>query len=212
MYPIIFLILTDDSTLLSQQRASTYDISAERNVWLQSALRSSAIIWKQVSLRSSAICDRLRSYGNQPLVLRIFNRNMLKCLQGKKHFKSSVNRNVWEFKLATGVVSSGLFYDSILTHRGKFNSWLYGHSLTAVFRVDKLFSAVKVPPGSGAHVGCDIRTNALPYSVIFSESWLTITGIRSPVIPACSWSTSVWCLLTFVYVFSNTGKDKKRRD
>ena len=38
-------------------------------------LRSSAIIWKQVSLRSSAIydlrsaivCDRLRSYGNQPL-------------------------------------------------------------------------------------------------------------------------------------------------
>ena len=38
-------------------------------------LRSSAIIWKQLSLRSSAICDlrsaivcdRLRSYGNQPL-------------------------------------------------------------------------------------------------------------------------------------------------
>jgi len=58
------------------QRASTYDISAERNVWLQSALRSFAIIWKQVFLRSSAIydprssaivCDRLRSYGNQPL-------------------------------------------------------------------------------------------------------------------------------------------------
>ena len=132
-------------------------------------------------------------------------------LQGKKHFKSGVNRNVWEFKLATGVVSSGLFYESILTHRGKFNSWLYGHSLTAVFRVDKLFSAVKVPHGSGAHVGCDIRTNALPYSVIFSESLLTITGIRSPVIPACSWSTSVWCLLTFVYVFSNTNA-KIRKD
>ena len=39
-------------------------------------LRSSATIWKQVSLRSSAIYDprscsirdRLRSYGNQPLV------------------------------------------------------------------------------------------------------------------------------------------------
>ena len=40
-------------------------------------LRSSAIIWKQLSLRSSAICDlrsaivcdRLRSYGNQPLLI-----------------------------------------------------------------------------------------------------------------------------------------------
>ena len=47
------------------QRASTYDISAKRNVWLQSALhrlRSSAIIWKQVSLRSSAIvCDHMET-------------------------------------------------------------------------------------------------------------------------------------------------------
>ena len=38
------------------QRASTFDISAERNVWL----RSYAIIWKQLSLRSSAIvCDHM---------------------------------------------------------------------------------------------------------------------------------------------------------
>ena len=43
-------------------------------------LRSSAIIWKQLSLRSSAICDlrsaivcdRLRSYGNQPLFVLVF--------------------------------------------------------------------------------------------------------------------------------------------
>ena len=48
------------------QCASTFDISAERNVWLQSALRSFAIVWKQLSLRSSGIHDRLRSYGNQP--------------------------------------------------------------------------------------------------------------------------------------------------
>ena len=62
------------------ERASTFDISAERNVWLQSALRSFAIIWKQLSLRSSAIydlqsaivCDRLRSYGNQPLPFLIY--------------------------------------------------------------------------------------------------------------------------------------------
>ena len=44
------------------KRASTFDIFAERNVWLQSALRSSAIIWKQLSLRSSAIvCDHMES-------------------------------------------------------------------------------------------------------------------------------------------------------
>ena len=55
------------------QRGSTYDISAERNVWLQSALRSFAIVcdYMETGLfaivcdpRSSAIvCDRLRSYG-----------------------------------------------------------------------------------------------------------------------------------------------------
>ena len=39
------------------QRASTFNISAERNVWLQSALQSFAIIWKQLCLQSSAICD-----------------------------------------------------------------------------------------------------------------------------------------------------------
>ena len=33
----------------SAQRARTFNISAERNLWLQSALRSSAIIWKQLS-------------------------------------------------------------------------------------------------------------------------------------------------------------------
>ena len=44
------------------QRASTYDISAERNLWLQSALRSSAIIRKHFSLRSSAIvCDYMET-------------------------------------------------------------------------------------------------------------------------------------------------------
>ena len=52
------------------QRASTYDISAERNVWLQSALRSFAIVCDYMETGLFAIvCDRLRSYGNQPLVL-----------------------------------------------------------------------------------------------------------------------------------------------
>jgi len=40
------------------QRASTFDISAERNVWLSwlcDRVRSSAILWKQLSLRSFAI-------------------------------------------------------------------------------------------------------------------------------------------------------------
>ena len=53
------------------QRASTFDISAERNAWLQSALPLFAIIWKQFSLRSLVIRDRLRSYGNQPLEQKI---------------------------------------------------------------------------------------------------------------------------------------------
>ena len=79
------------------ERASTYDISAERNVWLQSALRSFAIVcdYMETGLfaivcdlrsaivcdpRSSAIvCDRLRSYGNgsimlPPLEPRVFAR------------------------------------------------------------------------------------------------------------------------------------------
>ena len=51
------------------QRASTYDISAERNVWLQSALRSFAIVCDCMETGLFAIvCDRLRSYGNQPLI------------------------------------------------------------------------------------------------------------------------------------------------
>ena len=51
--------------------ASTYDISAERNIWLQSALRSFAIVcdYMETGLfaiydpRSSAIRDRLRSFA-----------------------------------------------------------------------------------------------------------------------------------------------------
>ena len=39
-------------------------------------LRSSAIIWKQLSLRSSAIRDRLRSYGNQPLLTQLYYYNL----------------------------------------------------------------------------------------------------------------------------------------
>ena len=49
------------------QRASTYDISAERNVWLQSALRLYGNKSLCDRLRSAIVCDRLRSYGNQPL-------------------------------------------------------------------------------------------------------------------------------------------------
>ena len=53
------------------QRASTYDISAERNVWLQSALRSFAIacdymetgLFAIVCDLRSAIRDRLRSFA-----------------------------------------------------------------------------------------------------------------------------------------------------
>ena len=52
------------------QRASTYDISAERNVWLQSALRSFAIVcdYMETGLFAivcdhSTIRDRLRSFA-----------------------------------------------------------------------------------------------------------------------------------------------------
>ena len=49
------------------QRASTFDTFAERNVWLQSALRSFAKRCETVCLETAlfAIRDRLRSYGNQ---------------------------------------------------------------------------------------------------------------------------------------------------
>ena len=53
-------------------------------------LRSSAIIWKQLSLRSSAIRDRLRSYGNQPLMKRHLPMQMCNvetCQIGKHHFR-----------------------------------------------------------------------------------------------------------------------------
>jgi len=50
------------------KRASTIDIFAERNVWLQSALRSFAIVCDYMETALFAIvCDRSRSYGNQPL-------------------------------------------------------------------------------------------------------------------------------------------------
>ena len=52
------------------QRACTFDISADRNVWLQPALRSFAIVCDYMETALFAIvCDRLRSYGNQPLVI-----------------------------------------------------------------------------------------------------------------------------------------------
>ena len=43
------------------QRASTYDISDERNVWLQSALRSSAIVCDYMETGLFAIVCDLRS-------------------------------------------------------------------------------------------------------------------------------------------------------
>ena len=52
------------------QRASTYDISAERNVWLQSALRSFAIVCDYMEtglfaivcdLRSAIVCDHMET-------------------------------------------------------------------------------------------------------------------------------------------------------
>ena len=56
------------------KRACTFDNSADRNVWLQPALRSFAIVcdymetvlFAIVGDLRSAIRDRLRSYGNQP--------------------------------------------------------------------------------------------------------------------------------------------------
>ena len=49
------------------QRACTFDISADRSVWLQQALRSFAIVCDYMETALFAIvCDRLRSYGNQP--------------------------------------------------------------------------------------------------------------------------------------------------
>ena len=59
------------------QRACTFDISADRNVWLQPALRSFAIVCDYMETALFAIVcdlrfairDRLRSYGNQPLAI-----------------------------------------------------------------------------------------------------------------------------------------------
>ena len=49
------------------QRACTFDISADRSVWLQPALRSFAIVCDYMETALFAIvCDRLRLYGNQP--------------------------------------------------------------------------------------------------------------------------------------------------
>ena len=56
---------------LRAQRASTFDISAERNVWLQSALRLFAIVCDYMETAlfvivcdlRSAICYRLRSFA-----------------------------------------------------------------------------------------------------------------------------------------------------
>jgi len=45
-----------------EQRASTYDISAERNVWLQSALRSFAIVCDYMETGLFAIvCDHMET-------------------------------------------------------------------------------------------------------------------------------------------------------
>ena len=50
------------------QRASTYDISAERNVWLQSALRSFAIVCDYMETGLFAIvCDPAFSVGHRTL-------------------------------------------------------------------------------------------------------------------------------------------------
>ena len=69
------------------ERASTFHISAERNVWLQSALRSFAIVCDYMETALFAIvCDprssaiRLRSYGNQPLETRLNSASF--CQQG----------------------------------------------------------------------------------------------------------------------------------
>ena len=52
------------------QRASTYDISAERNVWLQSALRWFAIVYDYMEtvlfaivcdLRCAIVCDHMET-------------------------------------------------------------------------------------------------------------------------------------------------------
>ena len=73
MYAMLFAL-----TFPQAQHASTFNISAERNVWLHSALRSfaiAAIIWKQLSLRSSAIRDRLRSFAiiwKPALILKVW--------------------------------------------------------------------------------------------------------------------------------------------
>ena len=45
------------------QRASTYDISAERNVWLQSALRSFAMVCDYMETGLFAIVCDLRSFA-----------------------------------------------------------------------------------------------------------------------------------------------------
>ena len=57
------------------ERASTFDISAERNVWLQSALRSFTIVCDYMETAFfEIVCDRLRSYGNQPLdIIHVIN-------------------------------------------------------------------------------------------------------------------------------------------
>ena len=62
------------SKIFSQaQRAFTFDISPERNVWLQSALRLFAIVSDYMETAIFAIVCDLRPYGNQPLVFQCNN-------------------------------------------------------------------------------------------------------------------------------------------
>ena len=68
--------------------------------WLCNRLRSSAIIWKQLS---AIVCDRLRSYGNQPVsILSQLETISLKTWERtlSRRAKSSVPASVRDLKMS----------------------------------------------------------------------------------------------------------------
>ena len=83
------------------QRASTFDISAERNVWLQSALRSFAIVCDYMEtalfaivcdLRSAIARDRLRS--SMETSLNIDARYLTESGKRKENEKKEIRNSV----------------------------------------------------------------------------------------------------------------------
>ena len=85
------------------QRASTYDISTERNVWLQSALRSFAIVCDYMETGLFAIvCDPRSSAIIWKPAFKVNCRNFTERSRGKKLITPYLSRKieVWRLKYA----------------------------------------------------------------------------------------------------------------